>query len=155
VVIFDLAHGARLAFLPIWDLRSIRRRLAEMRLDRDAPPFTDDDPADPSLPPLPPLKVDLGDLTAEVKHFSDAFGCPVLGFPRSCVTESEVALISASAWRKVESAPRGAELRVTRGGIKPILADRSGRGSSLRNGVTIRSMALGNGPRHRVSDTGP
>jgi WD40 repeat protein len=46
----------------IWDLRLIRRRLAEMRLDWDAPPYTDDDPADPSLPPLPPLKVDLGDL---------------------------------------------------------------------------------------------
>ena len=44
----------------VWDLRLIRHRLAEMRLDWDAPPFTDDDPGGPSLPPLPPLKVDLG-----------------------------------------------------------------------------------------------
>ena len=40
----------------VWDLRAIRRQLARMGLDWDAPAFSDDDPAAPSPPPLPPLK---------------------------------------------------------------------------------------------------
>jgi WD40 repeat protein len=44
----------------VWDLRAIRRHLARMGLDWDAPPCSDDDPASPTLPPLPPLKVDYG-----------------------------------------------------------------------------------------------
>jgi serine/threonine protein kinase/WD40 repeat protein len=44
----------------IWDLRAIRKQLAEMDLDWDAPPYPDVDPASPTLSPLPPLKVDLG-----------------------------------------------------------------------------------------------
>jgi hypothetical protein len=31
----------------VWDVRLIRHRLAEMHLDWDAPPFTDDDPVGP------------------------------------------------------------------------------------------------------------
>ena len=30
----------------VWDLRAIRSRLAAMGLDWDAPPYSDDDPAD-------------------------------------------------------------------------------------------------------------
>jgi WD40 repeat protein len=44
----------------VWNLRLIRRRLAEMGLDWDAPAYSDDDPADPSAPPLPELKIDYG-----------------------------------------------------------------------------------------------
>jgi serine/threonine protein kinase/WD40 repeat protein len=44
----------------VWDLRAIRRHLAGMGLDWDAPPFSDDDPASAALPPLPPLEVDYG-----------------------------------------------------------------------------------------------
>jgi len=46
----------------VWDLRAIRRQLARMGLDWDAPAYSDDDPADRSAPPLPPLQVDLGPL---------------------------------------------------------------------------------------------
>ena len=46
----------------VWDLRAIRRHLAKMGLDWDAPAYSDDDPADRSAPPLPPLQVDLGPL---------------------------------------------------------------------------------------------
>ena len=53
------------------DLRPIRRRLAEMGLDWDAPAFPEDDPARPDLPPLPPLKVDYGFLTPHLEHFSE------------------------------------------------------------------------------------
>jgi tetratricopeptide (TPR) repeat protein len=44
----------------IWDLRAIRKHLAGMGLDWDAPAYSDDDLASPTLPPLPPLKVDYG-----------------------------------------------------------------------------------------------
>ena len=44
------------------DLRAIRRGLAEMGLDWDAPAFSEDDPARADLPPLPPIKVDYGHL---------------------------------------------------------------------------------------------
>ena len=44
----------------VWDLRAIRKKLASMGLDWDAPAFSDDDPAAASAPPLPPLQVDLG-----------------------------------------------------------------------------------------------
>jgi hypothetical protein len=38
----------------------IRKRLAGMGIDWDAPAYSDDDPAAASVPPLPPLQVDLG-----------------------------------------------------------------------------------------------
>ena len=44
------------------DLRLIRRRLAEMGLDWDAPALPEADPAHPDLPPLPPIRVDYGHL---------------------------------------------------------------------------------------------
>jgi hypothetical protein len=44
----------------VWDLRAIRRQLARIGLDWDAPAYSDDDPASLTLPPLPPLQVDLG-----------------------------------------------------------------------------------------------
>jgi hypothetical protein len=44
----------------VWDLRAIRRHLARIGLDWDAPAYSDDDQASPSPPPLPPLKVDYG-----------------------------------------------------------------------------------------------
>jgi eukaryotic-like serine/threonine-protein kinase len=59
--------GSRLVLVPsdnpavqVWDLRAIRKRLADIGLDWDAPAYSDDDPAAASLPPLPPLQVDLG-----------------------------------------------------------------------------------------------
>jgi WD40 repeat protein len=59
--------GSRLVLVPgnqpavyVWDLRAIRKRLAGMELDWDAPAYSDDDPAAASVPPLPPFQVDLG-----------------------------------------------------------------------------------------------
>jgi eukaryotic-like serine/threonine-protein kinase len=42
------------------DLRAIRRGLAELGLDWDAPAFPEADPASRDLPPLPPIKIDYG-----------------------------------------------------------------------------------------------
>jgi hypothetical protein len=52
----------------VWDLRAIRRKLAEMGLDWSATAYSEDDPADRSAPHLLPLQVDLGPrpLTAPV-----------------------------------------------------------------------------------------
>ncbi len=55
----------------VWDLRGIRRQLAAMGLDWDAPAFPEHDSASPDLPPLPPLKVDYGPLAGHVEHFSE------------------------------------------------------------------------------------
>jgi hypothetical protein len=50
----------------VWDLRAIRRHLAGMGLDWNAPAYSDDDPAAPSAPPLPPVRMILrDDLIAE------------------------------------------------------------------------------------------
>ena len=38
----------------VWDLRAIRKHLAEMGLDWDAPRLSDDDPAGPRLTPAAP-----------------------------------------------------------------------------------------------------
>jgi serine/threonine protein kinase/WD40 repeat protein len=46
----------------VWDLRAIRRHLAQMGLDWNAPAYPDNDPAGPSARSLPPLQVDLGPL---------------------------------------------------------------------------------------------
>ena len=66
--------GSRLAVITndgpavhVWDLRAIRRQLAAMGLDWDAPAYSGDDPADPSAPPLPPLQVDLGPLARHTR----------------------------------------------------------------------------------------
>jgi WD40 repeat protein/tetratricopeptide (TPR) repeat protein len=56
----------------VWDLRAIRRRLAELGLDWDAPAYSDDDPADPSRPSLPPLQVDFGKLAAHLVHYTES-----------------------------------------------------------------------------------
>jgi WD40 repeat protein len=42
----------------VWDLRAIRRRLADLGLDWDAPAYPEADPAAPDAPPLPLLGVD-------------------------------------------------------------------------------------------------
>ncbi len=55
----------------VWDLRAIRKHLAEMGLDWDAPAYSDDDPAGPDLPPLPLLKVDYGPLAGELEHIGE------------------------------------------------------------------------------------
>ena len=59
--------GSRLAVVTndgpavhVWDLRAIRKHLAEMGLDWDAPAYSAHDPAGPSALPLPPLEVDYG-----------------------------------------------------------------------------------------------
>ena len=41
----------------VWDLRTIRRQLAAMGLDWDAPAYSDQDPADPSVPPLGHIEI--------------------------------------------------------------------------------------------------
>ena len=54
----------------VWDLRAIRKHLAEMGLDWDAPAYPDDDPAGPSALPLPPLQVDYGRLRAVIDQYN-------------------------------------------------------------------------------------
>ncbi len=54
----------------VWDLRAIRRRLAAMGLDWDAPAYADADLADAASAPLPPLQVDLGPLAGENSNTS-------------------------------------------------------------------------------------
>ena len=54
----------------VWDLRAIRKHLAEMGLDWDAPAFSEDDPADRSAPALPPQQIDYGLLRAMVEQFN-------------------------------------------------------------------------------------
>ena len=82
----DLCHVAEAAFTPdgsrlvittndgpsarVWDLRAIRRHLAAMGLDWDAPAYSDDDPASPALPPLPTIEVDLGSLGGQMSSTS-------------------------------------------------------------------------------------
>ena len=52
----------------VWDLRAIRRNLAEMGLDWDAPAYPDDDPAAETAPPLPlKVVVKMGTLDGELK----------------------------------------------------------------------------------------
>jgi hypothetical protein len=46
----------------IIDLRAIRRGLAKLSLDWDAPAFAAEDPARAELPPLPSLQIDYGSL---------------------------------------------------------------------------------------------
>jgi WD40 repeat protein len=48
------------AAIHVWDLRAIRAKLAAMRLDWDAAPYPELDPADQALNPLPPLQIDVG-----------------------------------------------------------------------------------------------
>ncbi len=55
----------------VWDLRAIRRHLASMSLDWDAPAYSDDDPADCGARPLPTLQVDLGPLAPEIVHSTE------------------------------------------------------------------------------------
>ncbi len=70
--------GSRLAVVTndgpavhVWDLRNIRRRLAAMGLDWDAPAYADADADDAKATPLPPLQVDLGPLAGEIDHFTE------------------------------------------------------------------------------------
>jgi hypothetical protein len=86
------ADGSRLVIttpdgpaIHVWDLRGIRRRLAEMGLDWEAPPFSRDDPASPALPPLPPLKFDYG------PHLRTAYLEP--GISEPIIAELERALV--------------------------------------------------------------
>ena len=55
----------------VWDLRAIRKHLARMGLDWDAPAYSEDDPADPGAPPLPPLQVDFGKLAEHLEHYAE------------------------------------------------------------------------------------
>jgi len=55
----------------VWDLRAIRRQLAEMGLDWDAPAYPEGDAACPDLPPLPPLTIDYGFLAGHLEHLSE------------------------------------------------------------------------------------
>ncbi len=64
--------GSHLVLVPdnypavhVWDLRAIRKQLAAMGLDWDAPALSDDKPA---AYPLPPFQLDLGPLAAEIEH---------------------------------------------------------------------------------------
>ncbi len=53
----------------VWDLRAIRRKLAERGLDWQAPAYPSPDPADPTLPSLSPAEVDYGALAGHIEDF--------------------------------------------------------------------------------------
>ncbi|MHB1562232.1 MAG: protein kinase domain-containing protein, partial [Isosphaeraceae bacterium] len=53
----------------VWDLRAIRRKLAELGLDWQAPAYPGPDPADPTLPPLRPAEVDYGTLAGHIEDY--------------------------------------------------------------------------------------
>jgi serine/threonine protein kinase/WD40 repeat protein len=53
----------------VWELRSIRRQLATMGLDWDAPAYSNEDRA---ALPLPPCQVELGPLARDVEHFIES-----------------------------------------------------------------------------------
>jgi len=55
----------------VWNLRAIRRQLADIGLDWDAPAFPEDDSTSPDLPQLSPLKVDYGPLAGHIEHYSE------------------------------------------------------------------------------------
>jgi tetratricopeptide (TPR) repeat protein len=55
----------------IWDLRTIRKQLAEMGIDWDAPAYPEDDPARPSALPLPPLQIDYGRLRPAIEQYNN------------------------------------------------------------------------------------
>jgi hypothetical protein len=73
----------------VWDLRAIRRHLARMGLDWDAPAYPDHDPADPSAPPLRSIQVNdfdheissgaasafQGRWSDAARHYERAFAC--------------------------------------------------------------------------------
>ena len=59
------------AAVHVWDLRAIRKRLAAIGLDWDAPVYSDDDPANAAAPPLPPLQIDLGPLAHDLERFTE------------------------------------------------------------------------------------
>jgi eukaryotic-like serine/threonine-protein kinase len=52
----------------VWNLRAIRKRLAGMGLDWEAPAYSEHEPADPSAPPIPPLQVDFGKLAEHLEQ---------------------------------------------------------------------------------------
>jgi serine/threonine protein kinase/WD40 repeat protein len=52
----------------VWDLRAIRRHLAELGLDWDAPACPEADPAAFSAPSLPQIQIDFGPLAGQVKR---------------------------------------------------------------------------------------
>ena len=52
----------------VWDLGGVRRGLASLGLNWDAPAYAEHFPA---AAPLPPLQVDLGALTGEIEHFTE------------------------------------------------------------------------------------
>ena len=54
----------------VWDLRAIRKHLAEMGLDWDAPAYSEDDPAGPSALPLPPIQFDYGRLRPVIEQYN-------------------------------------------------------------------------------------
>ncbi len=55
----------------VWDLRAIRRHLADLGLDWDAPAYSEEDPAGFAASPLPPLQVDYGPLAGHIRQPSE------------------------------------------------------------------------------------
>jgi eukaryotic-like serine/threonine-protein kinase len=71
--------GTRLVFsanqgpaVHVWDLRAIRKRLAAMGLDWDAPAYPEDDPYARSAAALPTLNVDYGKLAGHLTGMNEA-----------------------------------------------------------------------------------
>jgi WD40 repeat protein/Tfp pilus assembly protein PilF len=138
----------------VWDLRAIRRNLAVMALDWDAPPYPELDPADPAMSFLTPLQVDLGPFQ-KARDRSDP--------PLEVVLERVNALLKNDAkdvdayhlralisdrlqrlpeaiadfTRAIELRPRDAHLRVQRGRLYEILKQYEPAIADLETAVSL------------------
>ena len=90
----------------VWDLRAIRRQLARMGLDWDAPAYSDDDPADRSAPPLPPLHVDLGPLPLTASVDPRAYE-PVIADLEAALRANRTSPASEEGWLDAATITRG------------------------------------------------
>jgi tetratricopeptide (TPR) repeat protein len=124
----------------VWDLRAIRRRLAELGLDWDAPPYPEEDQAGPSAPALPPLRVDYGPLAGHIEHLSESHEATIRRCDERLVADpGDVEALHARGQARLRSQRTGEGIddltRAIR--LRPddahLLADRGEAYSSLRH----------------------
>jgi tetratricopeptide (TPR) repeat protein len=121
----------------VWDLRAIRRTLARMGLDWDAPAYSDDDPAGRSAPPLPPLQVDLGPLPLTAS-----------GDPRGY--EPVIADLEAALARKPDEPSIRATLARQCNSYAWVLASAPGSSGDPQRALTLSRRSLELGPNRAL-----
>ena len=89
----------------VWDLRAIRKHLAKMGLDWDAPAYSEDDPAAPTAPPF---------LRIEIDPLEDQFSEGAALAHRGRWEEAAAAYARGFAVRAPDNAPRWFEQALLR-----------------------------------------